>query len=159
MLSFVFILLGRSFLETLALYNCLSFPDIPAAGRLPQVGDARCTTRVLSFVFILLGRSFLETFALYNCLSFPDLAHGGARTGRGRTLRHSRAVFCFYLLCWSFLETFAFDYCLTFPDLLFHHCADLEREAEQGDEALCVLVVVKLACGERCNRLVVEAVL
>ena len=42
---------------------------------------------------------------------------------------------------------------------MLHHRADFEREAEQGDKALRVLVVVKVACCEARDAFVVQAVL
>ena len=62
------------------------------------------------------------------------------------------------LLRRSLLQIFAFGDCPALSDLLLHHSADFERETEQGNEALSVLVVVKLACCERSDILVVEAV-
>ena len=42
----------------------------------------------------------------------------------------------------------------------FHHlhCANLQRKSEQGDESGCVMVIVKVAGREACQRFIVKAV-
>ena len=44
--------------------------------------------------------------------------------------------------------------------LCFHHlhCANLQRKSEQGDEAVCVVVVVQVAGREGCQGLIVQGV-
>ena len=54
----------------------------------------------------------------------------------------------YVLLSRALLEALALQYCLSFPNLLLHKSPNLERQTEEGDEALGILMVVKLSCGE-----------
>ena len=48
----------------------------------------------------------------------------------------------------TFFQFLALQHCLTFSDRLLHHGAYAEWEAEQCDEAFCILVVVEVTCRE-----------
>ena len=69
------------------------------------------------------------------------------------------AFFVNILLSRALLEAFAFQYCLPFPHLLFHKSPHFERQSEQGDEALGILMVIKFSSSEGSDAFVVEAVL
>ena len=44
------------------------------------------------------------------------------------------------------------DYLVSvFLELSHLHCANFKRQAEQGDEAVCIVVIVKVAGGEGCQ--------
>ena len=51
-------------------------------------------------------------------------------------------------------------YLLSAIFLCFHHlhCTNLQRKSEQGDESGCVMVIVKVAGREACQRFIVKAV-
>ena len=118
-----------------------------------------------AYIFgFLLGWSLFKALALCNSLPFAEgFAHlraGALRTSRRRVLRHSHAYnTSVSLLSRTFFEIFTLYYSLSFADLLLHEGADFKRQAEQRDEALRVLVVVKVASRERRDVLVVKAVL
>lgn len=48
--------------------------------------------------------------------------------------------------------------CCCFLQLLHLHCTNLQRQTEQGDESVCIVVIVEIAGGEGSKRLIVQAV-
>ena len=69
------------------------------------------------------------------------------------------AFFVNILLSRALLEAFALQYGLPFAHLLLHKSPHLERQSEQSDEALGILMVIKLASCKGSDALVVQAVL
>ena len=47
---------------------------------------------------------------------------------------------------------------VVFLQFLHFHRTDLQRQTEQGDESVCIVVIVEIAGGEGSKRLVVQAV-
>lgn len=55
----------------------------------------------------------------------------------------------------GFLQIQIILFGLVFLKLSHLHCANLKRQSEQGDEAVCIVVIVKIAGGEGCQGLAV----
>ena len=69
------------------------------------------------------------------------------------------AFFVNVLLSRALLEAFALQYCLPFAHLLLHKSPHFKRQSEQSNEALSILVIIKLTSCERGYALVIQAVL